>query len=321
MIYDVSFVTGTLFLAEVSNQMLELYEQNKVPQSQASEAEGSGGGSHRPPSKAPANDEQVTGYNSHHGGAALKASSSKPTSSRPGPDEQYTDNHSGSLRNSTHVRNNEYESSEHNSVPDHRRDEEIHESQNKAKLGHGDEDKERDTPQAKYHGRNLNKESAVSQSPQDSTKKLDREKLKAAFERRKARGDITRKVDPVDELERELEDVEVPSDSEKTKRERKQSWHKQSRTEHENSKSIKYSNEPEDAHFMPVKGQSSHGEDPDTVEEGEVEASEEADRGFRSASPRTSRKRKPGSPLDRNGLGRIGYSDRDHKRHLQENHV
>lgn len=333
MIYDVSLLTESLFLAEVSNQMLELYEQNRVPPSQASEAEGSAGGSQRPPSKAPANDEHVTSYSSPHGGATLKTSSSKPASSRPGPDEQRSDNHSGPPRN-THARNNEYGSSEYNSVPDRRGEDEVHEreiiprqgitgeTQHKTKLGHGDDDQERDALETKdkYHGRNTsNKDVVVGQSPQDATRKLDREKLKAAFERRKARGDITRKMDSLDELERELEDVEVPGDSEKTKRERKQSWHKPSRTEHENSHSNKYDNEPGDAHYPLMKGQSSHGEDFDTVEEGELEPSDEVERGYRS--PRTSRKRKPGSPLDRNGLGRLGYSERDHKRHAQENHV
>ncbi|KAL1565626.1 cyclin-T1-3-like [Salvia divinorum] len=323
-------------LEEVSNQMLELYEQNRVPQSQTSEAEGSAGGSQRPPSKMPANDEHVTSYSSPHGGSALKSSSTKPALSQPSPDEQFTDNHSGPPRN-THARNNEYESSEYNSFPDRRGEDVIHErealprqgnsgeTQNKTKLGHGEEDQKRDALESKdkYHGRNVsNKDIALSQSPHDATRKLDRERIKAAFERRKALGDITRKIDPVDELEKELEDVEVPGDSEKTKRERKQSWNKASRTEHDNSHSTKYDNESGDAQYPLMKGQSSHGEDFDTVEEGELEPSDQADRAYRS--PRTSRKRKAGSPfagspLDRNGQGRVGYSEREHKRHAQEN--
>ncbi|KAI3467528.1 hypothetical protein Pfo_024191 [Paulownia fortunei] len=338
-------------LEEVSNQMLELYEQNRVPPSQVSEAEGSAGGSQRPPPKGPANEEHVTSYSSSHGGATSKASSLKTAPSRPGPDQQHTENHSGPTR-ITQTRNNDYGSSETNSIPDCQGDDEINdiqyyerevvprqgnsgEIQNKSKYGidgHGEDDQEGNSvrieprdgvePKDKYHGRNLsNKDVTVGQSPQDATKKLDREKLKAAFERRKARGDITRKMDPMDELERELEDVEMPGENEKTKRERKQSWSKPSnRPEHENSHHVKYANEAGDGHYQVMKGQSSHVDDFDTVEEGEVEPSDEVDRGYRS--PRSSiRKRKTGSPLDRNGLGRLGYSERDHKRHLQENHV
>ncbi|XP_051145963.1 cyclin-T1-3-like [Andrographis paniculata] len=317
-------------LEEVSNQMLELYEQNKNPQSQASEAEGSAGGSQRPFTKGPGNEEHATGYSSSHGGASSKASSSKPAPSKPAPDPQDANNHHGPSRTSQ-ARNNDYGSAETSTNPERRGDDEFNdiqhhgrevaplkgnagEIQNRSKLmeGHGSDDQEgtvvqiepRDAGEMKdkYHGRSLNKDSKVSQAPHDATKKLDKEKIKAAFERRKARGDIN-KMDPMDELERELEDVEVPGENEKTKRERKQSWSKPSnRSEHENSHHTRYANEGRD--------------DFDAVEEGEVAPSEEVDRGYRSP-----RKRKPGSPLERNGLGRPGYSERDHKRHLQENHV
>ncbi|KAL7133082.1 hypothetical protein ABFS83_12G117200 [Erythranthe nasuta] len=338
-------------LEEVSNQMLELYEQNRVPASQASEAEGSAGGSQRPPSKSQAEEEHVTNYSSTHGGATSKASSLKPSSSssRPGPDSQHTDNHTGPAKIPP-TRNNDYGRSETNSLPDRSVDDEINDIQNhdqesvprkgnsgeidnKSKFKDDQEENSVPTESAvetkdKHHGRNLsNKDAAtVGQSPQDATKKLDKEKIKAAFERRKARGDISRKIDPVDELERELEDVELPVESEKTKREKKQTnWTKpSSRPEYEKSHHAKYAaNESEDVgggHYQVMKGQSSHGEDYDTVEEGEVGPSDEVDRGYRS--PRSNvRKRKPGSPLDRNGLGRLGYTERDHKRHLQENHV
>ncbi|KAK4485773.1 hypothetical protein RD792_008419 [Penstemon davidsonii] len=337
---------GAIFLAakflkvklpsdEVSNQMLELYEQNRLPPSQASEAEGSAGGSQRPQSKGPADEKHVPS-SSHNSKAAAPV---KPVSSRPIPDQPHADNHSGPPRISQ-TRNNEYESSEISSIQDHKRDDKREtmphqgnsvEIQNKPKFGiegHSDNDQEGNSgktetrdilePKDKYHGRNLPiKDSTVAQSPQDATKKLDKEKLKAAFERRKARGDITRKIDPMDELERELEDIEVPSE----KREKKQSWSKPS---HENNS-------------QHVKGQSSIGDDLDTVEEGELAPFDDADRGYQSPRSNT-RKRKPGSPLhrpqdgkqkqnhhaypeDRNGTGRLGSSERDNKRHLQENHV
>lgn len=325
--YDVSFLTGVLLLAEVSNQMLELYEQqNRVPPSQVSEAEGSAGGNQRPPLKAPANEERGTNYSSSHGGSTSKGSSLKPAPSRPGPDEHNADNHSGPPK-ITQARNNDYGSSENNNFPDRLGEDEINdleETQNKRTEGRVEDDQEgnsgrieqRDAEEVKdkFHNTSVsNKDVTVGQSPQDATKKLDKEKLKAAFERRKARGDISRKVDPIDELERELEDVEVPGE----KRERKQVWSKPTRTDHENSRPMRYGNN-EDGQVM--KEQSTHGDDFDNVEEGEVGAADEFDRGgYRS--PRSNRKRKPGSPLDRNRLGRLGYSERDHKRQLQENHV
>ncbi|KAK4486719.1 hypothetical protein RD792_006779 [Penstemon davidsonii] len=328
-------IMDSLVFAEVSNQMLELYEQNRLPPSQASEAEGSAGGSQRPQSKGSADEKHVPS-SSHNSKAAAPV---KPVSSRPIPDQPHADNHSGPPRISQ-TRNNEYENSEISSIQDHKRDDKREtmphqgnsvEIQNKPKFGiegHSDNDQEGNSgktetrdilePKDKYHGRNLPiKDSTVAQSPQDATKKLDKEKLKAAFERRKARGDITRKIDPMDELERELEDIEVPSE----KREKKQSWSKPS---HENNS-------------QHVKGQSSIGDDLDTVEEGELAPFDDADRGYQSPRSNT-RKRKPGSPLhrpqdgkqkqnhhaypeDRNGTGRLGSSERDNKRHLQENHV
>ncbi|KAL3654064.1 hypothetical protein CASFOL_003745 [Castilleja foliolosa] len=267
-------------LEEVSNQMLELYEQNRVtPASQVSEAEGSMGPTQRPPaSKAPSNEEQQ--YSSSQGGGSTsKASSSKPPPSRPGPSQQHNtddnksnnNNHVGppqktQSRDNNHS-NDDYENSEIDCTPD-RNNDEINET-----LRPEDDNYERNEPV---------RNSSVSRSPKEGMKKLDKEKLKAAFERRKARGDITRKVDPMDELERELEDVEVPGE----------------------------------------KKQSKLGDDLEAVEEGELDHSDEVDNRGGYRSPKSSvKKRKPGSPLDRNGQGRqVGYSERDHKRHLQENH-
>ncbi|KAI3450889.1 hypothetical protein Pfo_007554 [Paulownia fortunei] len=312
-------------LEEVSNQMLELYEQNRLPPSQASEAEGSAGGSQQPPSKVPpGNAEHIANYSSSHGGGTSKAASMKPAPSRLVPDQPPADNHSGPPK-VTQAQSSDYGTSETNSNIDHKGDDEIngkqhHERQalahqansgeirNKSRFrieGHSEDDQEgnsrriqtRDTVEQKdkYHGRNLShKDDKVGQSPQDATKKLDKEKLKAAFERRKACGDITRKMDPVDELERELEDVEVPGASKKIKRERKQSWSKPvNRPKHENSHHMIYENEAGDGHHQEIKGQSSNGDDLDMVEEGEVEPFDDADRGYRS--PRSSiHKRKAG---------------------------
>ncbi|XP_075496971.1 cyclin-T1-3-like [Primulina tabacum] len=359
-------------LEEVSNQMLELYEQNRVPPAQASEAEGSASGAQRPPSKGPPTEEHVT---NSHGGATTKAVSSKPAQSRSLPDQPPSDDHSGLSRTTTQMQNTEYGRSQKGSNSDLKRDYEINDTekrefeatprvvnaedvQNKTRVGsegHGKHDQEGNSgrietrdplePNDKYHGKNLsNKDGAVVQSPQDAMKKIDREKVKAALERRKARGDITHKTDQMDELERELEDVEVPGESEKIKQERKkQSWSKPSiKQDHENSQPIKFAYEARDGHYQSTKGQSSYGGDFDPVEEGEVESFDD------ERSPRTSiRKRKANSPLekpqegkqltdhvsgshkqshqeyseDRNGVRRLDYSERGNKRHAQENHV
>ncbi|XP_059666674.1 cyclin-T1-5-like isoform X2 [Cornus florida] len=387
---------GAIFLAakflkvklpsdEVSNQMLELYEQNRAPLSQASEMEGSAGGgaTHRAPSKAPAgNEEHVTNNsNSQGGGTTSKPGTLKPASSRPVPDQSYGDNHGG-LPNTSQSRNNDYGNTEMKSISDHNGEingdqhheqeqfihqENMGEVQNKSRFGsdvHGEEDQERSSGRNeireagqfkdKYHGRNLEyRDGTLGQSPQEVIKKIDKDKVKAALEkRRKSRGDMPRKTDLMDEddlIERELEDgIELAAESEKVKRDRRQSLSKSSNwLDHENPHHVKHKDDGGDGYHQGMKGQSSRGQDFENVEEGEVATFDDADHGYRS--PKSSnRKRKAGSPVDkplegrqrhdyttaphhhsnhhefledRNRLGRLGYSEREHKRHVQENHV
>ncbi|MCE3051227.1 hypothetical protein HAX54_049155 [Datura stramonium] len=74
-------------LEEVSNQMLELYEQNRVPP-QASEAEGSAGGNQRPAGKSSAYEEHAANNsNSLVEGANTSAGTSNPASSSEIPDQ------------------------------------------------------------------------------------------------------------------------------------------------------------------------------------------------------------------------------------------
>ncbi|KAK4440446.1 Cyclin-T1-5 [Sesamum alatum] len=300
-------------LEEVSNQMLELYEQSRP--SQASEAEGRAGGSQRPPSKGPrGNAEYPANYSSSHGGSASKGASLKPTPTRLVPDQQHADNHRGSPK-VTQTRSSDCGISETNSNVYHKGDDEISgrqqhdrqalprqansgEIQNKPVFrteGHGEDEQEGNSREIqardmveqkdKYHGRNL----SVGQSLQDAETKLDKEKLKAAFERRKARGDITQKMDPVDELERELEDVQLPDENEQIKHERKQS-----ESIYDNSHLIKHENKAGDGHYQEMK-RLSHGNDFDAVEEGEVEPSDDTEHGYQSVSPNIHQK-EAGSP-------------------------
>ncbi|KAJ6907827.1 hypothetical protein NC651_018312 [Populus alba x Populus x berolinensis] len=105
---------GAIFLAtkflkvnlpsdEVSNQMLELYEQNQVLPSANSEAEGSivGGASHRATSKALSNNEEHVAPNNHSqiGGISTRFGNSNPMF-RPVHEQPLADNHVGPPRTS-----------------------------------------------------------------------------------------------------------------------------------------------------------------------------------------------------------------------------
>ncbi|KAK3188844.1 hypothetical protein Dsin_028405 [Dipteronia sinensis] len=327
-------------LEEVSNQMLELYEQNRVPQSQGSEVEGSAGGgsSHRAPAKAPVFSEEQA---------------SKQVSSRAATEQSHLDSHGAPPRTSQNNLSNDDGSGEMGSViTDHKVDyeskddqhpellphrENMKEVQNKSKLmerigedqgrngGRNDiaeagewRDDGASRKSSSIVGRNLDvREGPVGQSPKEAIKMIDKDKVKAALEkRRKSRGE-TRKKDLMDEddlIERELEDgVELAVEDEKIKRERRQSWSKA----HEN---LDYGKD-----HLGTKGQSSRGLEVENAEEGEM---------VDDAS---------GSPLDRHvegkkrheylssynhdniedghKMGRASYADREYRRHAQENHL
>ncbi|KAG6696480.1 hypothetical protein I3843_09G146100 [Carya illinoinensis] len=347
-------------LEEVSNQMLELYEQNRVPPSQGSEVEGSvgSGPSHRAPTKAPSmNEEQA----------------SKQISSRLVSDLSSGDNY-GLQARGLQNQGNENGSAELGSViTEHKVDVEIKDAQqpehlpqkdnirevpNRSKVGGterpGGEDQERNNGRnetaepgewrdddasrksSSMVGRNLElREGPLGQSPKEAMKMIDKDKLKAALEkRRKSRGEITRKKDVMDEddlIERELEDgVELAAEDEKNKRDRRQSWSKSENLDHG-----KDHEEVGVGNHSAIKGQSSRGSQVENAEEGEM---------LDDASPMlNSRKRKAGSPLDRqlegkkrhdyipsyhhdsiedgHRMSRVGYADREHRRHSQENNL
>ncbi|CAN1809143.1 CYCT1-5 [Linum perenne] len=243
-------------LEEVSNQMLELYEQNKVPQGQGNEVESGGGQAHSGTPKTPAmNQEHAT----------------KKASSRTGVEPPHTDNHRAALQ-TTHNQSNDNGSVEGDSgITD--------------------------------HTANIEK-APVSQSPKDAIKMIDRDKVKAALEKRKkARGEMTRKKDVMDEddlIERELEDgIELAAEDEKMKRERQQNWSNMENTTHDG--------------------------EIDNAEEGEMLEDD-------ALVVTNSRKRKAESPLSSEGKMRHEHvpirnshddesaEDRDHRRHSQENH-
>ncbi|KAJ9164450.1 hypothetical protein P3X46_024026 [Hevea brasiliensis] len=349
-------------LEEVSNQMLELYEQNRP--STNNEAEGStvGGVSHQTTSKASSGKEEHATTNSHSQAGGI--------TSRPGTSKSMSlaDNRGGAPR-TTHNQGNEHLSGEMKSASDHNADGESsdyvdqgidtlsrHENMGEANTlrhaSHGKEDQERNVVRSeiseagelkdKHFGRNLeNREGTVGQSPQDAIKKIDRDKVKAALEKRKkSRGDVSRKTDFLDEddfIERELEaGIELAAESEKSKRDRRQSYSKPlDRQRHENPHHENHQEDAGDGERQGMKGHLSHKSDLNIMEEGEVP--DDMDRGFHS--PKSSnRKRKSWSPPeklpegkhrndyvpgshhynnhdyldDRNRMSRLGYVERDH---------
>ncbi|KAD5317335.1 hypothetical protein E3N88_17281 [Mikania micrantha] len=247
-------------LEEVSNQMLELYEQNRVAPPQTSEVvDGSTGGgvSQKGPTRSiPVDEDGPHNSNSRPG-----------TSSRPPPDQPGQNMKGGVEIN---------ESQQHYGPED-----------GNGSDGHNEETRERRELVESAKGRNVDYK---GQSPQDAIKRIDKDKVKAALEKRKkARGgDVTRKADILDEddiIEREIEDgIELPAESEKNKQDRKHNWSKSSN---------QMDNDLEDGQYHSyMKGHSSCTQDFDPVEEGEVGMMDDE---YRSRSPKFSnRKRKGG---------------------------
>ncbi|XVE51719.1 hypothetical protein DITRI_Ditri02bG0063700 [Diplodiscus trichospermus] len=341
-------------LEEVSNQMLELYEQNRVPPSQGSEVEGSAGGgtSLRAPAKHPSGSEekQISSWSAVDHSSADNHGMPSRTAQK-----QNNDNGSGEMGSVITDNKMDIETKDNQHPEQLPQKENMREVSNKSRSGMertGGEDQERtggrnviaetgewrddgaSRKASSVVGRNLDiREGPVGQSPKEAIK-IDKDKLKAALEkRRKSRGETTKKKDVMDEddlIERELEDgVELAVEDEKIKREHRQSW-----SRNENQDHVKGRGETGEGNHFLVKGQS---------RELETEAAEEGEM-LDDASPVVnSRKRKGGSPPDRqlegkkrheymssynhdtldNGqkMGRNSYADKEHRRHTHENHL
>ncbi|XP_020417560.1 cyclin-T1-3 isoform X2 [Prunus persica] len=352
---------------EVSNQMLELYEQNRVPASNEVEGTAASGAAHRAPAKATTSNEEYATSNSNLQGGDTRPGTLKLASSRPESEQLDVGNDNGPPRN-TQSLNNDNRSTDIRNAPDHNvnvafkdnqysaplssHQEQMGDAQNVSKSGsegryeEGQEDngkfdtREAGELKAKQFGRSLeNGQGALGQSPQDVIKKIDKNKVKAALEkRRKSQGDVTRKKDLMDEddlIEMELEDgIELAAGSEKIKGDRSQSWVKSSNR-----------SENEDLHQGKQQEDASNGRtDLSNVEEGEVSALADGGQGYHSLIS-SDRKRKspplngvekkqrcdysPGTAHhnqfdhaeDHSEVGRVVHTEMDHKRQVQENHV
>lgn len=236
-------------LEEVSNQMLELYEQNRAaPAGNGNETEGnSAGAPSRAPVKSQGSVEEPAGVNGHSQ-ASVTGKHANPMSSRQATDLVHIDKQTASQRA---VVNDGKElgsrdmkmSSEHRHATDGNKDYWHHESGNNAEPSNGRanyssdryvEDAGKSEGGGKLEGKERHPaltEGSKGYSPNDAIKKIDKDKVKAALEkRRKAPRDFSRKVDVMDEddlIERELESgVELAVEDEKSKQERKHNWSK-----------------------------------------------------------------------------------------------
>ncbi|VFQ62242.1 unnamed protein product [Cuscuta campestris] len=215
-------------LEEVSNQMLELYEQKFL----ASEAEecADAVGNQRPTNPSGANEVHNPNSNCSHDGTATssKTGTSKASSQKPIPDHSLPNNHGRAGQNC----DNDHANSEKNTTDG---SSDAGEASDKQNDGSGEE-KTKQMKEMLDGGGALEHDhkdgAAVGRSPQEVfIKNIDKGKVKAALERsRKSRGGTTRKADVLDDddlIERELEDG-IVVDAEKSKWERRQSWSKSS---------------------------------------------------------------------------------------------
>ncbi|XP_018483782.1 cyclin-T1-5 isoform X2 [Raphanus sativus] len=318
-------------LEDVSNQMLELYEQNRVPASQGSEVESSvaGGSAHRPGSRNGASTDDHVG--------------SRQTSVRSTHEHSNSDNHGGSSKDGLSQNNDirggdaanssvDYkeeiereikESPYHENHPAHKENaREVPHNSRPLVDGPGKDNSERESGELQDDGaapksRKVGTGDApIIQSPKDL--KLLRDKVKAKREKaKKLLGERTREKDVMDEddlIERELEDVELAVEDEKA-----------------TQKNVQSRPKAENSDLMVTE----HGEIRDA--KGNKNAAEEGEM-VNDASPVHSRKRKMGSPPEKQSEGKRRHSsengeeghkttsrgsshrgDREQRRHSQEN--
>lgn len=238
MILDIHKLFCLYFLAEVSNQMLELYEQNKAPPSQGSEVEGSAGGATRAAAKEPAVSEDQVSEQMPPCSTPQNSSAHEvpPTSTENQSNDGSTEMGSVITDHKLDVEIRDSQLSD--GLPQNDNERELADGSNMGtqRIGAGDPDRIGDTNEAAEVqrrddlalrksfsiGQNLEYgEGSLGQSPKEAIKMIDKDKVKAALEKtRKARREITLKKDDVmdeDEfIERELEDgVELGVDDEK----------------------------------------------------------------------------------------------------------
>ncbi|CAM8973114.1 unnamed protein product [Rhodiola kirilowii] len=312
-------------LEEVSNQMLELYEQNKMPQ--GSEIEGSSGAAHnqRGPTKTSAVNDEVVASNGHApSGAGSVSSSAKPGASKQTPSRSgadYAETHGVPSKTDPRPEKDNGCTEISSVITEHKFDGETKDDQH-AELSHKDDAIEasnvskaeveknvghgrandgmiNETPEAgeliasgiepqPVSGRSKESGEGVDgQSPQVARTKFDVDKLKAAIEKKKkkSRLDIPRKKDVVDE-----DDLIERAVEDGVERAIEDERIKRGRNQSWSKDETHHHSKDHESRGI-NKGQSSRGASgPEFVEEGEVLVDS-------SAMP-NERKRK-GSPIDK----------------------
>lgn len=330
-----------------------------MPQSIDAEVTTVGGNSNRTTVKAPNSNDETAAANSNSqtGGTSSRLETSKPASSKTALDSSVANQVGRSISNPG--RSSDYGVKEMKrrvedsvKINHHLEEENSLQAQDvvRSRSDNGEKELENNTlrTESKEHAESKDKHYSKNPDHKDGSTKLDTDKYKAAIEkRRKAAGHITKKTDFMDDddlIERELEDIEyTPPQSEKIKQDRRQSWSKLSdRSDYENIPGRHQDHADEQPHG--VKGLPSFHDH--AVEEGEVSAFDDVSVGL--PSPKSSnRKRKAGSSPDRvvdgkqrhnygpgshhnnrsdyvedrSKVSRLGHTERDSKRHAQENHV
>jgi len=227
--------------SEISNQILELYEQSNVAP---------------PPSQGNDTDRSPASVTNHRASGKAPGSVGAPTAH---------EHHQASRQGQQNM-------------PGHRG------------YDHPDPEKQNSnqrTPQndARDGAVNSNDGPKMSSSMMDAMKKIDKDKVKAALEkRRKSKGDVSRKVDMMDDddlIERELEHgVELAAEGEKVKQERRQSWSQPSAHREDQQKAARVTGTTEEGELS-TDSQEHHSPTLDSRRRNDVHEHRNYDRGER----------------------------------------
>jgi len=228
-------------LEEISNQILELYEQSNVAP---------------PPSQGNDTDRSPASVTNHRASGKAPGSVGAPTAH---------EHHQASRQGQQNM-------------PGHRG------------YDHPDPEKQNSnqrTPQndARDGAVNSNDGPKMSSSMMDAMKKIDKDKVKAALEkRRKSKGDVSRKVDMMDDddlIEKELEHgVELAAEGEKVKQERRQSWSQPSAHREDQQKAARVTGTTEEGELS-TDSQEHHSPTLDSRRRNDVHEHRNYDRGER----------------------------------------
>lgn len=311
--------------------MLELYEQNRnQAPPYGNEAEGSSASApnHRAPPRASTATEEAPSRNGPHhaAGAATMQHGIQASSSRSAPDQVHTEKQNGPQRYAQSERNDhDSKDSRYGKTESGSKGRLQHEPGNVAegltnKRAHGSE-RTAEEPGEINQARDRSSghsDGPKNYSPLDAIKKIDKDKVKAALEkRRKERSEAAKKLDVMDDddlIERELESgIELAAEDDKAKQERRHGWSKPS-----------YGQEPQNQDHGIENGEVGTEKDMENAEEGELHSQELASRrrkdGYDHQYQHHPPSSKHGDADDSRAMSRLERAERDHKRIRQENH-